>query len=108
MEILYDGVIAFLSAVGLATLIWSFAGYFLRSARLSIPGLMLVLPLRGEALSMEADVRELRRLQRSLPGAKLVLQDCGLSEDALALARYLAQRTENTLLISATEPLPPA
>ena len=31
---------------------------------------------------MEADVRELRRLQSRLPGARMVLVDCGLTEDA--------------------------
>ena len=70
MLLLQDGVLAFLSAVGLTTIVWAAAGALLHmGGRPAIPGLLLVLPLKGEALAMEADVRELRRVQGSLPGA---------------------------------------
>ena len=82
MTLLQDGLIAFLSAVGLTA---------------------LVLPLRGEALAMEADVRELRRLQSRLPGARMVLVDCGLTEDARGLAQYLADREKRGELVDAAE-----
>lgn len=104
MLLLQDGVLAFLSAVGLTTIVWAAAGVLLRiGGRPAIPGLLLVLPLRGEALAMEADVRELRRVQGGLPGAKIVLADCGMTPDAQALARYLAQREKNASLVSAGE-----
>lgn len=103
MVLLQDGVIAFLSAVGLTTVVWFLAGAFLHAGRPAVPGLLLVLPLRGEALAMEADVRELRRVQGRLPGAKIVLADCGLSEDARGLAQYLADREKNADLIDAKE-----
>ena len=48
---------------------------------------------------MEADVRELRRLRNQLPGAKIVLADCGMTEDARVLACYLAEREQNAELI---------
>ena len=99
MALLQDGLIAFLSAVGLTTVIWLVAGLLLRSGKPTIPGLLLVLPLRGEALAMEADVRELRRLRNQLPGAKIVLADCGMTEDARVLACYLAEREQNAELI---------
>ena len=102
MYILQDGIIAFLSAVGLATLIWFLAGALLHAGRPTIPGLLLVLPLRGEALSMEADVRELRRLQHQLPGSRIVLSDCGLTPEARALAEYLVKRQENAELSQGT------
>ena len=89
MTLLQDGLIAFLSAVGVTTLVWIVAGAFFRAGRPAVPGLLLVLPLRGEALAMEADVRELRRLRGRLPGARIVLADCGLTRDARALAAYL-------------------
>lgn len=82
MVLLQDGLIAFFSAVGLTTVVWLVAGAVLHAGRPTVPGLLLVLPLRGEALAMKADVRELRRIQGSLPGAKIVLADCGLTEDA--------------------------
>ena len=68
-----DGVIAFFTAVGLASVVWVLAGAFLGAGRPMIPGLALVLPLRREALAMESDVRELRRLQRGDGGVQLRL-----------------------------------
>ena len=104
MLLLQDGVLAFLSAVGLTTIVWALAGAALRiGGRPAIPGLLLVLPLKGEALAMEADVRERRRVQGSLPGARILLADCGLTPDAQALARYLADREKNAALVPAGE-----
>jgi len=103
MTLLQDGLIAFLSAVGVTTLVWIVAGAFFRAGRPAVPGLLLVLPLRGEALAMEADVRELRRLQSRLPGARMVLVDCGLTEDARGLAQYLADREKRGELVDAAE-----
>ena len=103
MALLQDGLIAFLSAVGLTTVIWLAAGVLLRRGRPTVPDLLLVLPLRGEALTMEADVRELRRLQGQMPGAKIVLADCGLTEEARHLAMYLADREKDAELIDAKE-----
>lgn len=99
MSVFQDGVIAFFSAVGVVTVIWMLAGALLHTGRPAIPGLLLVLPLRGEALAMEADMRELRRLRRQLPGARIVLADCGMTESARALARYLADRETNAELV---------
>ena len=101
MLYLQDGIIAFLSAVGLTTLVWLVSGLFLRGGRTHVPGLLLVLPLRGEAPAMEADVRSLRRIQGHLPGARILLADCGLSTEARALAEYLAQRQEDAALVDA-------
>ena len=98
MVLLQDGLIAFFSAVGVVTVVWMAAGVLLRAGRPTIPGLLLVLPLRGEALAMEADVRELRRVQNQLPGSRILLADCGMTEDARQMASYLADRQENAEL----------
>ena len=104
MLLLQDGILAFLSAVGLTTIVWALAGALLHAGgRPAIPGLLLVLPLRGEALAMESDVRELRRVQGQLPGAKIVLADCGLTADARGLAQYLADREKNAVLVDGAE-----
>ena len=103
MTLLQDGILAFFSAVGMTTVVWLAAGAVLHAGRPTIPGLLLVLPRRGDALAMEADVRELRRVQGRLPGAKIVLADCGLTEDARGLAQYLADREENAELVDAKE-----
>ena len=105
MEVMRDGVLAFLAAVGLSTLVWMAAGILFRTGRPVIPGLRLVLPLRGEASSMELDVRELRRLQARLPGAEIVLADCGLTGDARQLAQYLAEREPRAVLLRGEDPL---
>ena len=103
MVLFQDGLLAFFSAVGVTTVVWLLAGALLRAGRPEIPGLLLVLPLRGEALAMEADVRELRRLRQRLPGARIVLADCGMSDDARALAAYLADREEGIALTEGPE-----
>ena len=104
MGMLQDGLISFFSAVGLTTVVWLVAGAVLHAGgRPAVPGLLLVLPLRGEALAMEADVRELRRVQGTLPGARIVLADCGLTEEARNMARYLADREANAELVSGAE-----
>lgn len=99
MNVFRDGVIAFFSAVGMTTVVWLLAGAMLHAGRPTIPGLLLVLPVRGEALAIEHDVRELRRVQSGLPGAKLVIADCGLTEDARGLADYLADREDNAAVV---------
>ena len=68
MTLLQDGLIAFLSAVGVTTLVWIVAGPFFRAGRPAVPGPLLVLPLRGEALAMEADVRERGACGGACPG----------------------------------------
>lgn len=73
MNVFRDGVIAFFSAVGMTTVVWLLAGAVLHAGRPTIPGLLLVLPVRGEALALEHDVRELRRVRSSLPGAQIVI-----------------------------------
>lgn len=98
-----DGVIAFFSAVGMTTVVWLLAGALLHAGRPAIPGLLLVLPVRGAAPALEADVRELRRVQGGLPGAKLVIADCGLTEDARGLADYLAARAANAAVVDAAD-----
>ena len=99
----YDGLLAFFSAVGMTTVVWLAAGALFHAGRPMVPGLLLVLPLRGEAPAMEAARREPRRLQGRLPGAKIVLADCGLTEDARGLAQYLADREDNAEVVDAAE-----
>lgn len=100
MNVFRDGVIAFFSAVGMTTVVWLLAGAVLHAGRPTIPGLLLVLPVRGEALALEHDVRELRRVRSSLPGAQIVIADCGLTAEARGLADYLAEREDNAAVVN--------
>ena len=99
MELLQDGFIAFFSAVGVTTIVWLAASALLHAGRPTIPGLLLLLPVRGQAPAMEADVRELRRLRGHLPGARILLVDCGLDEETRPLAAYLADRYAHVELV---------
>ncbi|MEF2658693.1 hypothetical protein [Dysosmobacter sp.] len=103
MNVFRDGVIAFFSAVGMTTVVWLLAGAVLHAGRPTIPGLLLVLPVRGEALALEHDVRELRRVRSSLPGARIVIVDCGLTAEARGLADYLAEREDNAAVVDGAD-----
>jgi len=89
MELLGDGLIAFLSAVGLTACVWLAAGAFLGSGKCQNPELLVILPVRGDAPALEADVRDVLRLRRQMPEAAVVLADCGLTEESRDLAEYL-------------------
>lgn len=101
MKLLQDSVLAFLSAVGLTTCVWLLAGAILSREKRRNPMLRLVLPLRGEAPAMEADFRELLRLRRELPGARIVLEDCGLAPERREIAEYLCEKYEDVQLQTA-------
>ena len=96
-----DGLLIFFCAAGMAATVWTAAGVFLRAGRPSIPGLLLILPVQGDAPAMEQDVRELRRIAYQIPGVKLILADCGLNHDARELARYLISREPGAVLTDA-------
>ena len=103
MNVFRDGVIAFFSAVGMTTVVWLLAGAVFHAGRPIIPGLLLVLPVRGEAPALEHDMRELRRVQGGSPGAKIVIADCGLTEEARGLANYLADREDNAAVVDGAD-----
>ena len=91
MNVFRDGVIAFFSAVGMTTVVWLLAGAMLHAGRPTIPGLL------------EHDVRELRRVRNSLPGAQIVIADCGLTAEARGLADYLAEREDNAAVVDGAD-----
>ena len=53
---------------------------------------------RALAAALNRELRELRRLRGRLPGAKILLADCGMTADARALASYLADREQGVAL----------
>ena len=105
MEVLRDGVLAFLAAVGLTTLAWMAVGLLFHTGRPWIPGLLLVLPVTGQAPALEADLRELRWLRTRLPGAKLLVADCGLDPETRKLAQYLTEREPGAALVRGEDPI---
>lgn len=95
MELLQDGLIAFLSAVGLTSCVWLLAGAVLGAGKCRNPSVRLVLPVEGDAPAMEQDLRDLLRVRRQLPGAVIVLEDRGLSEEGREMADCFSRRYEN-------------
>ena len=91
-------MIAFLSAVGVTTLVWIVAGAFFPGGRPAVPGLLLVLPLAGRGPGHGGGRAGAAARAGRLPGARIVLADCGLTRDARALAAYLADRDPGVAL----------
>lgn len=99
MVLLQDGLLAFLSAVGMTTVVWLMAGALLRLGAPTPQEFYLVLPLRGQAPALESELRQLRRVQSQYPGGRILLADCGLDRQARDLAAYLADREAQAALI---------
>ena len=100
MSVLYDGVIAFLAAVGLATILWVLADLVLRR-REKVVEAVLVLPVRGSAESMEQDVQTLLVLRQQLGRyTPVLLADCGLSEEGRYRAAALEDRYQRVTAVT--------
>ena len=99
MEILLDGIVAFLAAVGLTAVIWLLADRLVQRRAPVMPG-MLVLPLRGTAEEVEWAVYRACRLRRELgEQTVLVLLDCGLEETSRRRAEVLAGNNERMTVL---------
>ena len=91
MNVLTDGVVAFLAAVGLTALLWLLVGMVLRRREPSFHA-AIVLPFRGSGEELDyavytaCTVRE--RLGRYTP---VLLVDCGLEPEAAQRAAFLAE-----------------
>ena len=86
MEVLQDGVLAFLAATGLAALFWLLTGWLRRREPARV---MLLIPARGSGdfSGPVAQLLDLRRQLRGLP--PIVICDCGLDEAGLSRAGSL-------------------
>ena len=92
MELLHDGVIAALSAIGLTAVIWVLAGAILHPRRRDLMGAVAVVPASGAAENLEYTVRALERSRYEEGGfTRIVILDCGLSDDALKVADILCR-----------------
>ena len=95
MELMGDGLIAFLAAVGVSTILWLLAETLLRRHR-PVAEAILVLPVRGDGATLERALR----LTMEQP---ILLADCGLDETGLRLAQGLTQRYSRVQLCPAEE-----
>ena len=100
MEVLQDGVLAFLAATGLAALFWLLTGWFRRREPARV---MLLIPARP-GCDFAAPAAQMLDLRRQLRGAvPIVLCDCGLEGADLRRARELTERYDDLLLLTAAE-----
>lgn len=100
MEVLQDGVLAFLAATGAAALFWLLTGWLRRREPARA---VLLVPARGSGdfSGPVAQLLDLRRQLRGLP--PIVICDCGLNEAGLSRARELTERYDDLLLLTAAE-----
>lgn len=93
MQLWQDGVMVFLAAVGLASMIWTVARLVLFSAPERRWELAALLPARGGGEELEEQLRALQGL-RETQGVfgRTLLVDCGLNEDGKKLAGILARK----------------
>ena len=101
MELMGDGLIAFLAAVGVSTFLWLLAETLLRRHR-PVAEAILVLPVRGDGARREGGLR-LTMEQRTTGETPILLADCGLDETGLRLAQGLTQRYSRVQLCPAEE-----
>lgn len=101
MELMGDGLIAFLAAVGVSTILWLLAETLLRHHS-PVAEAVLVLPVRGDGATLERALH-LTMEQRTTGETPILLADCGLDETGLRLAQSLTQRYSRVQLCPAEE-----
>lgn len=101
MELMGDGLIAFLAAVGVSTILWLLAETLLRRHS-PVAEAVLVLPVRGDGATLERALH-LTMEQRTTGETPILLVDCGLDETGLRLAQSLTQRYSRVQLCPAEE-----
>ena len=101
MELMGDGLIAFLAAVGVSTILWLLAETLLHRHS-PVAEARLVLPVRGDGATLERALR-LTMEQRTTGETPILLADCGLDETGLRLAQSLTQRYSRVQLCPAEE-----
>lgn len=89
MALFWEGIAAFLEAVGIAAVLWVLFDWVLRPKRDG--GTAVFVPLTGDAA-------ELDRLLRRLEGLNVVLVDEGLSDEGRTRAEQAVRRDPNITL----------
>ncbi len=92
MQLWQDGVMAMLAAIGLASIIWTVVRAVLFAGPERRVETAALLPARGDGGGLEEQVAALEALRRE-QGAfgRVLLVDCGLSEEGRRRAELLAR-----------------
>ena len=87
----WDLVLVFFAASGLVLLLWCLVGIMLRPIFCS--GTVTFLPVDGDGETLEQQSRAFAWLREGRTcGGKLVLIDCGLSEEGMACVKALCEK----------------
>lgn len=85
MQLLQDGVIAALAAVGLATIVWFTVTALTHPRERVRSETAVIVPARGAAEALEHTVRTLESERYASGGfSRIIIADCGMDEDAAA------------------------
>ena len=88
MQLLQDGVIAALAAVGLATIVWFTVTALTHPRERVRSETAVIVPARGAAEALEHTVRTLESERYASGGfSRIIIADCGMDEDAQLLCR---------------------
>jgi len=99
MELVRDGAIAALAAIGLASVVWLALGLFLHPQRRGLLPTTAVVSAEKDAQALEYTVRALRRTRCEMGGfARIVILDRGMSAEALAAAELLCRGDRDVAL----------
>ena len=87
MQLLLDGVIAALAAVGLATIVWFTVTALTHPRERVRSETAVIVPARGAAEALEHTVRTLESERYASGGfSRIIIADCGMDEDAQRVA----------------------
>ena len=87
MQLLQDGVIAALAAVGLATIVWFTVTALTHPRERVRSETAVIVPARGAAEALEHTVRTLESERYASGGfSRIIIADCGMDEDAQGAA----------------------
>lgn len=105
MQLWQDGLVAMLAAIGLASLMWAAVKTVLYTptARRH-QGAAALVPAQGDGELLEQQIRSLQRLRRDLGVFdRILVVDCGLSEEGVKLARLLVEEDRMAVLCTMDE-----
>ena len=94
MQLLQDGVIAALAAVGLATIVWFTVTALTHPRERVRSETAVIVPARGAAEALEHTVRTLESERYASGGfSRIIIADCGMDEDAQRVAQLLCRES---------------
>ena len=94
MQLLQDGVIAALAAVGLATIVWFTVTALTHPRERVRSETAVIVPARGAAEALEHTVRTLESERYASGGfSSIIIADCGMDEDAQRVAQLLCRES---------------